>query len=364
MLVDGVTREVIGVMPEGFAYPTPETEIWIPMELDPAVTPLGMFSMRGLGRLRTGFDLAAAQTELNQILGDLSTTFPGDTAAPVLANAGFKAVLRDLRDEVVGDIAPALWILLGAVGLIFLIGCANVANLFLVRADGRRHEIAVRAALGETRGRLMASLLIESMALGLAGGLAGLGLAVLGVELVSKLGADTLPRLHERGVDGNVLLFALGVSIVAGLLLGLPPALRALPRQKAIDLAEAGTRTTGGRTHHRTLRILVAAQVALATVLLVGSGLATRSFHQLSQVDPGFSPQGLLTFRLSLPERDYPGAREVADFQRRLVERLARCRASPARAAARGFRCRDSAAAPATRSRTFHAGPRKCRRCS
>ncbi len=155
------------------------------------------------------------------------------------------------------------------------------------------------------------------MALGLAGGLAGLGLAVLGVELVSKLGADTLPRLHERGVDVNVLLFTLGVSIVAGLLLGLPPAFRALPRQTAIDLVEAGTRTTGGRTHHRTLRILVGAQVALATVLLVGSGLASRSFQQLSQVDPGFSPQGLLTFRLSLPERDYPGAREVADFQRR-----------------------------------------------
>ena len=121
--------------------------------------------------------------------------------------------------------------------------------------------------------------------------------------------------------------------MVAGLLLGLPPALRALPRQTAIDLVEAGTRTTGGRTHHRTLRILVAAQVALATVLLVGSGLASRSFHRLSQVDPGFSPQGLLTFRLSLPERDYPGAREVADFQRRLVERL---RALPGVAGAGG----------------------------
>jgi predicted permease len=319
---DSESREVIGVMPAGFAYPTPETEAWIQMEVDPAVAPLGMFSMHGLGRLRADVDLATAQAELNQLLGDLPTTFAGDPAAPVLANAGFKAVVRDLRDEVVGDIAPALWILLGAVGLIFLIGCANVANLFLVRADGRRHEIAVRAALGETRGRLIASLLIESTALGLAGGVAGLGLAVLGVELVSKLGATTLPRLHERSVDGHVLVFTLAVSILAGLLLGLPPALRALPRQTSIDLVEAGTRSTGGRIHHRTLRILVGAQVALATVLLVGSGLASRSFHRLSQVDPGFDPEGLLTFHLSLPDRDYAGAREVADFERTLAERL------------------------------------------
>ena len=330
---NSVAREVIGVMPEGFAYPTPETEVWIQMEVDPAVAPLGMFGMHGLGRLRPGVDLATAQAELNQLLGDLPTTFAGDPAAPVLANAGFKAVLRDLRDEVVGDIAPALWILLGAVGLIFLIGCANVANLFLVRADGRRHEIAVRAALGETRGRLVTSLLIESLALGVAGGVVGLGLAVLGVELVSKLGASTLPRLHERGVDGHVLLFTLAVSMVAGILLGLPPALRALPRRTSIDLVEAGTRTTGGRTHHRTLRILVGAQLALATVLLVGSGLASRSFHRLSQVDPGFDPDGLLTFRLSLPDRDYAGAREVADFHRILAERL---RALPGVAGAGG----------------------------
>jgi predicted permease len=322
ILVDGEAREVIAVMPEGFAYPTPETDIWVQMELDPARAPVGAFSMHGFGRLAPGVDLATAQAELNALLGDLSTTFPGDPAAPVLANAGFQAVLRDLRDEVVGDIAPALWILLGAVGLIFLIGCANVANLFLVRADGRRHEIAMRAALGETRGRLVSSLLIESTVLGLAGGVVGLGLAVLGIELVSKLGSETLPRLHERSVDGRVYLFTLAVSLVAGLLLGLPPVLRALPRRGAIDLAEAGTRTTGGRTHHRTLRILVGAQVALATVLLVGSGLASRSFYRLLQVDPGFRPDGLLTFYLSLPENDYPDAPRVADFHRTLAERL------------------------------------------
>jgi predicted permease len=331
--VDGVTREVVAVMPEGFAYPTPETDLWMQMELDPARAPLGAFGMHGLGRLAPGVDRVTAQTELDQLLGDLPTTFPGDQAAPVLANAGMKALLRDLREEVVGDIAPALWILLGAVGLIFLIGCANVANLFLVRADGRRHEIAVRAALGETRGRLIGSLLIESVTLGLAGGVAGLGLAVLGVELVSKLGSSTLPRLHERGVDGRVLLFTLGVSMVAGLLLGLPPVLRALPRRGAIDIAEAGTRTTGGRTHHRTLRVLVGAQVALATVLLVGSGLASRSFSRLLQVNPGFRPDGLLTFRVSLPASDYADARRVADFHTTLAERL---RAVPGAAAAGG----------------------------
>jgi predicted permease len=333
VLIDGVAREVIGIMPEGFSYPTPETEIWVQLELDPAQAPLGVFGMRGVGRLRPGVEGVAAEAELNQLLGDLPTTFPGDTAAPVLANAGFKAMVRDLREDVVGDIAPALWILLGAAGLIFLIGCANVANLFLVRADSRRHEIAVRAALGETRSRLVSSLLIESLVVGLAGGVVGLGLAVLGVELVSKLGADTLPRLEERSVDASVLLFTLAVSVVAGILLGLPPALRAVPRHAANDLAEAGLRTTGGRTHHRTLRVLVGAQVALATVLLIGSGLASLSFHRLSQVDPGFRPEGLLTFRLSLPENEYREAGRVADFHRALVERL---RALPGVASAGG----------------------------
>jgi putative ABC transport system permease protein len=320
--IDGVAREVIGVMPEGFAYPTPETQLWIQLEIDPARAPLGVFSTHGIGRLKPDFDAAAAEAELNRLLGDLATTFPGDPAAPVLANAGFRAFVRDLRDGLVGDIAPALWILLGAVGLIFLIGCANVANLFLVRADGRRHEIAVRAALGETRSRLVSSLLIESLALGLAGGVAGLGLAVLGVELVSKLGAATLPRLHEQSVDARVLLFTLAVSVVAGLLLGLPPALRAVPRHDSIDLADTGVRTTAGRRRHRTLRVLVGAQVGLATVLLVGSGLASLSFHRLSQVDPGFRGEGVLTFRLSLPEQDYREPVVVADFHRNLIERL------------------------------------------
>jgi predicted permease len=320
--IDGVEREVVGVMKEGFAYPTPETELWVPAQNDPAQVPLGAFNARAFGRLAPGVDVAGAEAELNHLLGDLRTTFPGDAAAPVLANAGFKAVVRDLRDQVVGDIAAALWIVLGAVGLIFLIGCANVANLFLVRADGRRHEIAVRAALGETRGRLVSSLLTESLALGLAGGVVGLGLAVLGVELVSKLGADTLPRLDERSLDGHVLVFTFLVSSVAGLLLGAPPALRAVPRSPSIDLVEAGTRTTGGRSHHRTLRFLVGAQVALATILLVGSGLASLSFRRLSQVDPGFRPDGLLTFRLSLPETDYAEPQRTAQLERDLVERL------------------------------------------
>ncbi|HVR29895.1 MAG TPA: ABC transporter permease [Thermoanaerobaculia bacterium] len=320
--IDGVAREVIGVMPEGFAYPEVDTELWVPLEIDPTQAPLGAFNWRAIGRMKPGVERATLEADLNRLLGDLPTAFPGDPAAPVLANAGFRAFVRDLREDVVGDVAPALWILLGAVGLIFLIGCANVANLFLVRADGRRHEIAVRAALGETRGRLVSGLLIESTALGLAGGIGGLGLAILGVKLLGKLGAATLPRLHEHAIDARVLLFTLGVSLVAGLLLGLPPALRAMPQHTSIELAEGGRRSTGSRSRHRTLRLLVAAQVALATVLLVGSGLATFSFYRLSQVDPGFRPEGLLTFRLALPQQDYPEAKQVADFHRRTVERL------------------------------------------
>jgi len=320
--IDGVAREVIGVLPEGFAYPDVDTQMWVALEIDPARAPLGAFGWRAVGRMKPGVERAALESELNRLLGDLPTTFPGDSAAPVLANSQFRAFVRDLRADVIGDIAPALWILLGAVGLIFLIGCANVANLFLVRADARRHEIAVRAALGETRGRLVAGLLFESLTLGVAGGVAGLGLAVAGVALVAKLGNAALPRLHEHTVDGRVLLFTLAVSIVAGLLLGLPPALRAVPRHDAIDLGEGGRRTTGSRARHRALRVLVAAQVALATVLLVGSGLATLSFHRLSEVDPGFRSIGLLTFRLSLPAQDYAENSAVADFHRRLVERL------------------------------------------
>lgn len=319
--IDGTRVEVVGVMPPGFSFSQPEAELWRPLQLDRDDTQLGAFGIAGVARLADGATLEQAQAQLATMLSNLVEVFPDEAAAPVLAAAGFRPLVDRAREVVVGDIEATLWILLGAVGFLLLIACANVANLHLVRSEARRGEAAIRAALGSSRGRLAGSALVESVVLGVAGGLAALPLALLAVRLVVRFGPQALPRLDEISVDAAVLAFGLAVSIAAGVLFGILPALRASAAGGTGHMTAGARGASAGRERQVARRGLVVVQIALALTLLVGSGLAVRSFGRLAAVDPGFDPVDVLTFGLSLPERDYDADARLG-FHRQLVERL------------------------------------------
>ncbi len=320
--IDGSSVEVVGVMPPGFSFSRLDAELWQPMGLDRDNTQLGAFGINGVARIAGGSTLAQAQAELGAMLSNLVDVFPDDNAAPVLANAGFRPLVDRAREVVVGDIEATLWILLGAVGFLLLIACANVANLFLVRSEARHGEVAIRTALGERRGQLVGSVLVESLVLGVAGGLASLPLALLAIRLVVRFGPRALPRLDEIAIDGPVLLFGLAVSVVAGLLFGVLPAWRASAVAAAGHMTSGARGASAGRERQLARRGLVVVQIALALMLLVGSGLAVRSFQKLAAVDPGFDPTGVLTFGLALPLLDYEAPESRLAFHRQVVDRL------------------------------------------
>jgi len=221
------------------------------------------------------------------------------------------------------DVRQTLWILLGTVGFVLLIACANVANLFLVRAESRQREQAVRTAMGASRADVMRQYLTESVVLALGGGLLGLGMASFGVRGLLLLAPAELPDILSIGIDGSVLAFTAVISVVAGLVFGIFPVLGYARRDLSSVLKDGSRAATTGRERHRARSGLVIAQVALALMLLVGSGLMLRSFDALRNVDPGFEAQGLMTFRYGLPEAEYPDAQGVLDFHRRLTDRLA-----------------------------------------
>ncbi len=318
--VDGVARTIVGVMPAGFRFPAPETRLWLPLAVDPVNTNVGNFNYLAVARLRPGVGAADAAADLTSLIPRLPEEYgDGDVTAGMLENARMAAMVHPLRDDVVGDVGGVLWILLGSVGVILLIACANVANLFLVRAEGRQQELAVRTALGASRGDTAFAFLAESTVLSLAGGALGLVFAGAGVRLLLALSPD-IPRLEEIGVDGAVLGFTLALSLAAGLLFGAAPALRSVPDPGAA-LKEGGRGAAAGRGR-RVRDLLVVSQIALALVLLIGCTLMVRSFHRLRQVDPGFEGSRVLTLRLSLPEAEYDTAADRAGFYQRALERI------------------------------------------
>ena len=320
--VDGSSVEVVGVMPPGFTFSRPAAELWRPMALSRDVAQLGAFGMNGVARMADGSTLEQVRAELGTMLSNLAELLPDQPAAPVLISAGLAPVVDLAREAVVGDIEATLWMLLGAVGFLLLIACANVANLFLVRSEARHGEVAIRSALGEPRGRLAGSVLVESIALGLAGGLASLPLAWLAVGLLVRFGPRALPRLDELSIDASVLVFALAASVAAGVLFGVLPAWRTRAVAAAGHTTAGARGATAGRERQLARRALVVVQIALALTLLVGSGLAVRSFQKLAAVDPGFDPIDVLTFGLALPLRDYDSAESRRDFHRQVVDRL------------------------------------------
>jgi predicted permease len=319
--LDGVSREVIGVMPPGFAFPSYDTALWIPLGLDLENPAIDSFSYRGIGRLKEGVSLTEAGAEMDVILQQLPDRFPDSITDEQMESAGMATVLRPLKQDIVGDVTKTLWILLGTVGFVLLIASANVANLFLVRAEDRQKEVAVRMALGAGQARITRFFLAEAVVLGLVGGLAGLALAEAGIRLVRALGPDNLPRMHEVGLHGEVLAFTGIISLLTGLVFGALPILRQRSSALVSALKEGG-RSSEGRERHRMRTVLVVSQVALSLVLLVGSGLMMRSYMRLRDVEPGFNPENALTMRLALPKISYPDSRATAQFINELTDRV------------------------------------------
>lgn len=227
-----------------------------------------------------------------------------------------------LLQQVVGDISLALRVLFGAVGFVLLIACANVANLLLSRAAVRQKEIAIRAAVGASRIRLIRQLLTESMLLALAGGLVGVGVAYLTIKALRVFGPDNIPRLNEVGIDGRVMAFTCFIALLTGVFFGLAPALRASRVELNEVLKEGGRSGASGRGGHRTRKLLVVPEVALSLLLLIGAGLLIRSYHRVWNAYPGFNSHNVLSLRLSLPAVKYPKPESITQFFRRVVERL------------------------------------------
>jgi predicted permease len=320
--VDGVPRTVVGVMPAGFRFPEATTELWLPLRVDPEQPDRSIWGHRGVGRLRPGVGPSAAQTELSALTARLPEIYPDPAqAASVFAQGRIGSLVRPLKDDVVGEVSGVLRILLGSVGLILLIACANVGNLFLVRAEARRREVALRTALGAGRGRLARLFLAEAALVAVAGGLVGLLLAEWALRLFLSLAPATLPRMEEVTIDAPVLLFACALSLLSSLVFGSMPVWRSLPAP-ATALHESERSTTGSPRRLRTRNLLVVAQLSLALVLMAGSGLMVRSFLQLRGVGPGCAVDGVLTLRLAPPEARYSGGPETAALYLEILERI------------------------------------------
>jgi predicted permease len=321
--VDGVERQIVGVMPAGFRFPAADDELWIPITIDPARLRPTDFNYTAIGRLGRGVETARATRELTALIWRIPEVYgEKDLSRGMIESAHLGVSVVPLRDEVVGAVARVLWVLLGSVGCILLIACANVGNLFLVRAERRQRELAVRTALGATQGDVARLFLGESLAVSLLGGLLGLALAWAGVRLLVSVRPPGIPRLEEVGVAGRVLLFTILLSLFAGLLCGAFAALRTRLSALVPALKEGGSGGTVGRARHRARSALIVTEVALALVLLVGSGLMIKSFQRLRTVDPGFDPHGVLTLRLDLPAAEYRDSAAILRFQQRLLERV------------------------------------------
>jgi putative ABC transport system permease protein len=323
--LSGKSFEVAGVMPPGFSYPrgaelpawlkfAARTDVWLPL----AFTAEELNLRDGLAnsviaRLRPGATMGQAQSQLSAIAARNEELHPQ-------TDAGFQAVLTPMQDQIAGSLKPGLMIMLGAVGFVLLIACANVANLLLARGAARQREIALRAALGASRLRIVQQLLAETLALSLAGGILGLLLALLGVNLLKAAAPPNVPRLSEVTVDGRVLLFTLVVAVVTAIASGLIPALQ-LSRPELNYWLKEGQRSLSPGSHF--LRdALVVAEVALALVLLIGAGLLIRSMAQIYGLDMGFDANKVLTMQLSIPHTRYPKPEQRLDLYNQVLQRV------------------------------------------
>jgi putative ABC transport system permease protein len=313
--LSGAPVTVVGVMPQGFFFPSREVEFWRPIALDTAKATRGGHYLGVIGRVKPGVSLEQANAEMNKIALQLGTQFPK-------TNANESAEAVEMRELIVGPVRPMLLTLLAAVGVVILIACANVANLLLVRASVREKEIAIRTALGAGRGRLIGQMLTESLILAIGGGALGILLAYLAIGPIQRLGAASIPRVLEVALDRTVLTFAVAISMATGILFGIAPAWQASRAGIGGVLKEGGrsSASSGGRWLRHALLV---GEVALSLVLLVGASLLLRSFAKVTGVDPGFRSDGVLAFRVALPPRSYPESHQRDRFFDQLMPALA-----------------------------------------
>ncbi len=316
IVLDGKTALVIGVMPKNFNFPR-VSDLWVPMNFDvePGMKQRKAHFLRPVGRLKQGVTLAQAQADTDAIARRLEEQYPE-------SNTGWNLRLVPLREQLVGNTRPTLFILFGAVGFVLLIACANVANLLLVRAAGRQKEIALRTALGAGRLRIVRQMITESVLLALVGGALGTVLAFWGVELLEKLSEGNIPPTANVRIDATVLGFTLLLSVFTGVLFGLAPALRTLRVNLSESLKEGSRTGADGGQRNRTRSVLVVLESAVAVVLLIGAGLLVRSLIQLQNVSPGFDPQNILTMRVDLPREKYSTPDKAGRFFSELESRI------------------------------------------
>jgi putative ABC transport system permease protein len=313
--LSGQPHTVIGILPAGFRPPreVERAEVFAPLGLDgEALAERGNRSLVAIGRLRSGVRIAQARAELAAVALRLEKEHPDNT--------GRGAMVESLHADTVGELRQPLLVLLGAVAFVLLIACTNMANLVLPRALARQREVAIRAALGAKRSRLVRQLLTESLLLGLVGGVAGLALAHWGLDALVSLAPASTPRLQDIALDGRVLGFSLALSLATGVAFGLAPALSASRTDVQAALHESGR--SPGLARHRGARLLVVAEIALSLVLMAGAGLLLESFRRLLSVDPGFDPYNVLTLAVSLPDTRYPRPDQRAGFYAELLERV------------------------------------------
>jgi len=318
--LDGVPTEIVGIMPPQFAFPNAQIDIWIPEQIRRELV-WDTFMHSGVARLRPGVSAADARRELSGLIADLPSVYPNDpTVRGFLHNLGLRSAARTLKDSIVGRVANALWIVLASVGVVLMIACANVANLFLVRSESRQRDVAVRRALGAARGDIARYFLAETMWLGGAGAAVGLLIAFAGVGLLVRFGPETLPRLGEVRLDWVATVFNVLIAATAAVAFGAVPLLRQSP---LVQTLQQGGRTIASRRGHLVRHTLMGAQVALALVLLVASGLLVRSFQAMRNIDPAFDASSALTFRVGLPTARYPRQPAITDAHRVIADGLA-----------------------------------------
>jgi len=325
--VDGKPREVIGVLPRRFHFLDMEDPaVILPFKFDRNKTKLGNFSYQAVARLKPGATIASASADVTRMLPIVNHSFPPPPgfSVKIFEDARIGPNLRPFKQVLVGDVGKTLWVLMGSIAMVLLIACANVANLLLVRVEGARQELAVRAALGAGRARIAGELLFESVILGLLGSALGLGLAYIVLRVLVAMAPAGLPRINEIGINIPVLLFTLGISLFASLLVGSIPILKYAGTHLGTGLREGGRALSQSREQHRARNLLVVVQVSLALVLLISSGLMIRTFRALTKVHPGFtSPAEVQTFRLSIPEAQVPENERVVRMDEEIARTIA-----------------------------------------
>jgi predicted permease len=324
--IDAQPREIVGVMPQGFRMVNADFDVIAPLAFDRNKQILAGFGYQGIARLKQSVTIAQADADITRMLPiwmDSWSNGPGSNSH-FYENWRITPALLLLKQEVIGGISGLLWVVMGTLGVVMLIACANVANLVLVRTDSRQQEFAIRVALGAGRARIARDLLTESVLLGLLGGTLGVGVACEGLRLLVAVGPANLPRLSEISLDTRALVFTLALSLLSGLLFGLIPVLKYAGARSFAALQGSGRTASVSQDRHRSRNILVVAQVAMALVLLVSAGLMIRSFAALRNVDPGFSDaKHLQTMRIAIPDSLVADPRMVVRIQNNIVDKLA-----------------------------------------